>query len=223
MARLILFDCDGTLVDSEHLYNSITAELLNGLGFHEYSTERCIELFAGQAWSAIKSTLEEKHGAVIPADIVQLYIQVANKKMDIDLEIPEGVIEVLDFAQHNFQICVASNGERNNVIKSLSVTNLKRFFSDEHIFTKIQVERPKPAPDLFLFAAENMGAAPNECIVIEDSEAGVRAGVAAGMHVIGFTGCAHDQDKQKAALADAGAHQIFASMRDVQSALERHS
>lgn len=223
MDKLILFDCDGTLVDSEHLYNSITAELLQGLGFEEYTTERCIELFAGQAWSMIKSTLEAKHGAVIPADIVQRYIHVANQKMDTDLHVPKGVYDLLAFAHAHYQICVASNGERNNVIKSLHITDLKPFFPDAHIFTKIQVEQPKPAPDLFLFAADCMGFTADKCVVIEDSPAGVEAGVTAGMYVIGFTGCAHDSARQAAMLKDAGAHQVFDSMCAVQSALETHS
>lgn len=217
--RLILFDCDGTLVDSEWLYNSITAELLNGLGFSEYTPELCIELFAGQAWSSIKKTLEAKHGMQIPRDIVERYIAISNQKMDTNLNTPEGIIALLEDVQGHYSICVASNGERNNVIKSLTVCGLKPFFPDEHIFTKIQVERPKPAPDLFLYAAEQMGYAPEYCTVIEDSIAGVLAGVAAGMHVIGFTGCVHDKAQQRAKLEDAGADAIYARMDEVSAAL----
>ena len=81
MTDLIIFDCDGTLVDSETLYNTITSELLIELGFPEYTPERCIELFAGQAWSTIKKTLEDKHGDIIPHDIIARYIQTANGRI----------------------------------------------------------------------------------------------------------------------------------------------
>ena len=205
---LIIFDCDGTLVDSETLYNTITSELLVGLGFPEYTPERCIELFAGQAWSTIKKTLENKHGDIIPSDIIERYIKIANGRMDTDLKTPNDAHNVVKTLKQDRAICVASNGERNNVIKSLDVTGLKSFFPDEHIFTKIQVPRPKPAPDLFLFAAEQMGFAPSECLIIEDSPAGVAAAVAAGMNVIGFTGCSHDQENQESLLRNAGATQI---------------
>lgn len=203
---LIIFDCDGTLVDSEYLYNAITAELLNGLGFDEYTPELCIELFAGQAWSMIKTTLEEKHGQAIPRDIVDLYIKTANSRMDTDLQAPDHAHHVLEtLSAEGKAVCVASNGERNNVIKSLNVTGLFGFFDESRIFTKIQVERPKPAPDLFLFTAEQMGFTPAQCLVIEDSPTGVRAAKAAGMSAIGFTGTAHDQEKQGEALKTAGA------------------
>ena len=208
MPNLIIFDCDGTLVDSETLYNTITAELLNELGFDEYTPELCIELFAGQAWSTIKATLEERHGANIPQDIVQRYIKTANARMDTDLNTPEGADHILRTLKQDRSICVASNGERNNVLKSLQVTGLMDHFIEEHVFTKIQVERPKPAPDLFLFTAEQMGFSPAQCLVIEDSPAGVAAAAAANMPVIGFTGCAHDPARQADLLRDAGADHV---------------
>jgi beta-phosphoglucomutase-like phosphatase (HAD superfamily) len=104
---------------------------------------------------------------------------------------------------------VASNGERSNVVESLNLTGLKKHFVDGHIFTKIQVKNPKPHPDLFLFAATQMGVAPENCVVIEDSAAGVRAGVAAGMMTFGFTGASHDPIKQAEILKSAGATAVY--------------
>lgn len=205
---LIIFDCDGTLVDSEVLYNTITSELLTEMGFDEYTPQQCIELFAGQAWSTIKATLEEKHGQAIPRDIVERYIKTANGRMDTDLRAPENAHHVVETLKGTHGICVASNGERNNVIKSLHVTGLMDHFIEDHIFTKIQVEKPKPAPDLFLFTAEQMKAEPSQCLIIEDSPAGVVAAVAADIPVIGFTGCAHDKERQAGLLRDAGARII---------------
>lgn len=204
-------------MDSETLYNTITSELLTELGFAEYTPEICIDLFAGQAWSMIKATLEEKHGDIIPRDIIERYIKTANAQMDFDLRTPEGASDVLAQLKQERSICVASNGERNNVLKSLRVTGLMEHFVEEQVFTKIQVARPKPAPDLFLFTAEQMGFEPAQCLVIEDSPAGVAAAVAANMPVIGFTGCSHDQERQADLLTDAGANFIIDKLIHIQN------
>ena len=209
MTALIIFDCDGTLVDSEYLYNSITAELLNELGFDEYTPELCLELFAGQSWSTIRHLLEDRHNEKMPDGIIERYIRIANKRMDHDFDPAPNAGTVLAQLHKSHDICVGSNGERGNVIKSLEVTALKHYFPDEHIFTKIQVERPKPHPDLFHFACEQMGHPEKSALVIEDSPAGVRAAKAAGIHVLGYVGTAHDQDKHSEALKVAGADKII--------------
>ena len=209
MHQLIIFDCDGTLVNSEYLYNSITAELLNEIGYAEYTPELCLELFAGQSWSTIRHDLEERHGKKMPDDIIQRYIRIANERMNHDFDATAHADRVLHTLGQNHQICVGSNGERNNVIKSLDVTGLLHHFDDTRIFTKIQVEKPKPAPDLFLFACEQMQIEPGNTLVIEDSAAGVAAARAADIHVLGFIGTAHDKNKQAKALKDAGADAII--------------
>ena len=150
MPDLIIFDCDGTLVDSEYLYNSITSELLNEIGYAEYTPELCMELFTGQSWSTIRGALEERHGEKMPDDIIERYIRIANEKMNHDFEAAPHADTVLSELHQTHSLCVASNGERNNVIKSLQVTGLFDYFGEDRIFSKIQVERPKPAPDLFL-------------------------------------------------------------------------
>lgn len=215
--KLIIFDCDGTLVDSEYLYNAITAELLNEIGYPEYTPALCLELFAGMAWSAIRSELEIRHQTKMPEDIVQRYIRIANERMNHDFKSAPNADAVLTDLRRDHVMCVASNGERGNVLKSLSVTNLIRHFTEESIFTKIQVARPKPAPDLFLFACERMGYKPQEALVIEDSVAGVRAAVAAGIRVLGYTGTAHDQEKAADTLKKAGASMIIEDLAKVRS------
>ncbi len=212
MHHLIIFDCDGTLVDSEYLYNSITAELLNEIGYDEYTPEMCLEHFAGQSWSTIRHVLEERHGEPMPDDIIERYIRIANEKMNHDFDAAPHADQVLTALNDNHALCVGSNGERNNVIKSLEVTNLIKHFSDDRIFTKIQVEKPKPAPDLFFFACEKMGVAPQNSLVIEDSPAGVAAARAADIHVLGYVGTAHDPEKQANALKNAGADAIIDSL-----------
>ena len=206
--NLVIFDCDGTLVNSEALYNTITSELLTEMGLVEYTPLRCIELFAGQSWGTIKTILHDKHGAQIPRDLVDRYIQIANSRIDQNLLAADGASEVLEALKPNHSICVASNGERGNVLKSLTGTGLMPYFDEDRVFTKIQVKHPKPAPDLFLFTIEKMGFAAEQSLIIEDSPVGVRAAVAAGIDVIGYTGCAHDQKRQAEMLKDAGAEYV---------------
>jgi beta-phosphoglucomutase-like phosphatase (HAD superfamily) len=218
--HLIIFDCDGTLVDSEYLYNSITSELLNEIGYSEYTPALCLELFAGMAWSAIRAELEIRHQTKMPDDIIQRYIRIANERMSHDFNAAPHACSVVDSLSKDYALCVASNGERNNVIKSLEVTGLLPFFSEDRLFTKIQVARPKPAPDLFLFACARMNTAPQDALVIEDSLAGVRAAKAAGIRVLGYVGTAHDPATARRTLADAGADDVISSLLDISKHLE---
>lgn len=213
---LIIFDCDGTLVDTETLYNTITAELLNEMGFAEYTPEICIERFAGQSWSSIHAMLEAEHGTVIPRDIVTRYVEIANERMKDDLRpSPYAHDLVTLYRDKNHKICVGSNGERRSVVNSLKLSGLYDHFGEERIFTKIQVERPKPAPDLFLFVADQMKENPANTLVLEDSPAGVEAGRAAGMHVIGYVGTSHDKQKQEEKLLKAGADRVIQCLSDL--------
>jgi HAD superfamily hydrolase (TIGR01509 family) len=218
--KLIIFDCDGTLVDSEYLYNAITAELLNEIGYPEYTPELCLELFAGMAWSVIRAELEIRHQTKMPEDIIQRYIRIANLRMNHDFNASPRADEVLEDLGRDYTLCVASNGERNNVIKSLEVTGLMRHFSDERIFTKIQVARPKPAPDLFLFACAQMGFETHEALIIEDSIAGVRAAVAANIDVLGYTGTAHDPQSAFQKLENTGAKTIISELIHIRKHLK---
>jgi beta-phosphoglucomutase-like phosphatase (HAD superfamily) len=112
-------------------------------------------------------------------------------------------------------MCVGSNGERLNVTRIIEAAGFTRFFPDAHIFTKDMVKHAKPAPDLFLLAAEKMGVPPKRTLVIEDSPTGTAAGVAAGMTVVGFTGAAHDHAAQAKLLRAAGAHHVTADFLDI--------
>ncbi len=209
MPNLIIFDCDGTLVDSEHVYNGITAQLLNNIGYGEYTPALCLELFAGQSWSTIRPLLEARHGVAMPEDIVEQFKTLAEESMTHDFVAAPQADEVLAELSPHYQICVGSNGERGNVIKSLTVTDLKKYFIDDHIFTKIQVPKPKPAPDLFHFACAQMGVSEEDTLIIEDSPAGVTAARAAGIPVLGYIGTTHDKEKQAKALKGAGADAIL--------------
>jgi HAD superfamily hydrolase (TIGR01509 family) len=131
---------------------------------------------------------------------------------DRDLRPVSGVIEAL--MKLNVTKCIASSGSPKKIEHSLGLTKLDGIFDKESIFSAHMVERGKPHPDLFLHAAEKMGVEPRDCIVVEDSPAGVKAGRMAGMVVLGFTGGSHAQDPSyRARLEAAGADMIFDDMK----------
>lgn len=213
--ELIIYDCDGTLVDSEYLYNKVISDMLIEQNLHEYDVHSCLAQFTGLTLSNIRLIVEEKHQMDLSEVLTsELYVSRAQAQMDVELHAIDGAHDLLKMTAMNTKICLGSNGERSSVIKSLRLTGLYDHFGghDEHIFTKIQVSNPKPAPDLFLYAAENMGVKPENCLVIEDSVAGVTAGKNAGMQVLGFIGASHEPDKLSGKLEEAGAAESFSSL-----------
>lgn len=213
--ELIIFDCDGTLVDSERLYAGITSDILKENGLEGYEPDDCLAEFQGRSWTSIRQTLEERHQTTLCDDVVDRYVTVAREKMKTHLKPIDHAHTLVDAVKGSHAICIGSNGERQNVLQSLSLVKLDHHFPEEIIFTKCQVANAKPAPDLFLHAAKTMGHDPGRTLVIEDSISGVQAGVAAGMHVIGFTGSAHDVKAAEVKLKDAGAHTIMDQLRHI--------
>lgn len=216
---LIIFDCDGTLVDSELLCNKVSAGLLNDLGFDEYTSENFMAEFIGNTWTNIYKILEKKHNTKLPADLIAQYVEGVNQSLETDLQIVEGALDFVKLANGK-KTCVASNGQRLNVLKSLKVGQfIPNYFDESLVFTSCQVSRGKPEPDLFLFAAEKMNVSPDQCLVIEDSPTGVKAGAAAGMDVYGFTGVAHNKEEQEKELKLAGATAVFDDFIHISKAL----
>lgn len=206
---LIIFDCDGTLTDSESINNRALLEILHEAGFAEYTMAYALSNWVGTTVSNILLSIQMDTGRIPPEDTVARYMQrVAQLQLTGLLPI-QGAEQLVAAAKQKYKICVASNGERTNVVESLKITGLMPYFAEEIVFTKRQVKNPKPAPDLFLYAAAQMGVPPERCVVIEDSTAGVRAGVAAGMHVIGYAGSGHSLEKHSEALGAAGAHEVY--------------
>lgn len=209
MFDLIIFDCDGTLTDSEYVNNQALLDVLHEDGFTQYTLDHAYRYWLGNTITSIGLMIQMETGRMMPEDLVPRYIARVAHLQQTDLKPVDGALDLVAKAKEKFKICVASNGERGNVLKSLEMTGLMQSFSTETVFTKIQVKNPKPFPDLFLYAASHMGADPSRCLVIEDSVAGVTAGVAAGMTVWGFTGSSHDPEKQEKNLKSAGAQAVF--------------
>lgn len=216
---LIIFDCDGTLTDSEILNNEALLEVLHEDGFTHYTLDHAFHHWVGTTVTNIMLAIQNESGRMPSSDTVQKFVSRVAQKQTTDLKMVQGADDLISAASKKYKVCVASNGERSNVVESLNLTGLKKYFADAHVFTKVQVENPKPAPDLFLFAASQMGAEPSRCVVIEDSPAGVRAGVAAGMTTYGFTGASHDPKKQERVLKTAGANAVFPSLIHIQQHL----
>ena len=210
---LVIFDCDGTLVNSEALCNQALLGLVNQYSQQHYTIHHALESWAGNTVSAVLATVEAEQSIKLPTDIAQRYVDACNAALKSDLEVVSGALDFVAKCAANTLVCVGSNGERRNVIDSLKLCDFSpKHFEEKNIFTRIQVLNGKPAPDLFLFAAEKMGVSPTRCLVIEDSPTGAKAGIAAGMDVLGFTGVSHDLISQEKKLVDVGVRAVFSDI-----------
>jgi HAD superfamily hydrolase (TIGR01509 family) len=216
---LIIFDCDGVLIDSEILANRSEVEFLKLLGI-EFELNDYIAQFVGKNTQDVLAGIELIHGIRLSEDSWQLVKDNTAKVFQTELKPITGIFELL--ASIDKAICVASSSSLDRLDMTLKITGLFDHFSP-HIFSSEQVERGKPAPDLFLFAAEKMQVHPNRCIVIEDSLTGVKAGVAANMIVLGFTGGSHIQLGHQDKLLDAGAKAVFSEMSQISAWLKNQN
>jgi HAD superfamily hydrolase (TIGR01509 family) len=212
---LIIFDCDGTLVDSEYLHNKVVADLLTGMGYSKYDVAYTLNAFAGKGMGEVVRTVEEEIGQTLPASFIPDYVRQVNERLHELMRPIEGVLETIHHCNARVKICIGSNGEHDNVLALVNAAGLGPYFPPQTIFTKDMVTHAKPAPDLFLHAAEKMGVSPARTLVIEDSVTGATAGIAAGMTVIGFTATAHDRAAQEKALRAAGVGHIIDRFVDI--------
>jgi HAD superfamily hydrolase (TIGR01509 family) len=207
---LLIFDCDGVLVDSELIDARIRAECFQAEGFPV--TVENLQSHSGISGAGIAEMILERFGRPMPEGFMQATRAQIMHAFTDELRAIEGVAELL--ASLKTPICVATNSHPGRVRHSLEVTGLLRFF-DPHVFSAFIVERGKPAPDLFLYAAEKFGVSPGECLVLEDSVHGVTAARAAGMEVIGFCGGSHCHPGHSERLLAAGCNRVFARMSEV--------
>lgn len=212
---LIIFDCDGVLVDSELLGNVADLELFATLGI-ELELEDYMSRYVGVSARETVRGVELQSGVKLPDNILELKQQNVFRRFERDLQAIEGVRELLD--ELKLPRCVASSSVPERIRFSLSLTGLLPLL-EPHLFSSTMVARGKPAPDLFLYAADVMRVAAGRCVVIEDSVPGVQAAIAAGMRAIGFCGGAHCRPQHARLLQDAGAHWICHHMQAVQALL----
>lgn len=208
----ILFDCDGVLVDSEPLVNRLIWEMLNELGIH-ISQEDSIQRFLGKAIREELDAIAEMRGAPLPANWLSTFHARRNALLEAEVEAVPHIAHAIDvLSELGLPMAVASGADRTKVELQLNRTGLIEHFqpTDVRIFSATEVERSKPAPDVYLLAARSLGVSPSRCLVIEDSPTGVTAGHAAGMTVLAYAG-----RNAPGPLLAAGATSTFTDMRDL--------
>jgi HAD superfamily hydrolase (TIGR01509 family) len=211
VSELVIFDCDGVLVDSELIFARILAECLAVLDFPT-TIEEAVTLGFGKNRATLAAAVEARFGHPLPDTFFAMFAARSTAAFEHELLPVPGVEELL--AVLPVARCVASNGHLDRVRQRLTVTRLLPFF-EPHVFSASQVALGKPAPDLFLFAAERLGASPGDCIVVEDSVPGVEAAIAARMPVVGFCGGSHCPQDHADRLRAAGCSRVFARMPDL--------
>ena len=179
---LVVFDCDGVLVDSERLAVRTEAQILASLGW-PLGEDEIVERFVGRSAALLQAEIERTIGRRIDweSEFESRYRDVFSR----ELRPVDGVVEALE--RIDAPTCVASSGTHAKIRFSLGLTGLLDRF-EGRIFSAEDVDHGKPAPDLFLHAARQMGHPPGRCAVVEDSVSGVQAGLAAGMSVFAFAG-----------------------------------
>lgn len=212
---LVIFDCDGVLVDTEPLSNRCFSEALNREGL-PWDVAETMRRLMGRSMKSCIEIVEAALGRAVPPDFVdRLQERTFARFREDGVFAVSGVVSALDALERaGLRTCVASSGDHGKMHITLGSAGLWDRF-DGRIFSATQVARGKPAPDLFQLAAERMGASPAESVVVEDSPAGAQAACAAGMRAYGYVGAAHTD---RAGLVEAGAT-LFDDMRSLPALL----
>ncbi len=212
MARfeLVIFDCDGVVVDSERVVHAVFGTFIRSLGVN-LSEAEMHEHFLGRRLAECMAIVEQLSGRQAPPGALERYCAERDRVLREQVQPVAGIREVLEAL--TIPYCIASSGDHAKMRLTLGATELMPFF-EGRLFSATEVPNGKPAPDVFLYAAERMSAAPARTAVIEDSVNGVLAGCAAGMTVFGFAGLT-----PAARLVQAGAADVFAHMRELPALL----
>ena len=206
MARfdLVIFDCDGVVVDSERIVFDVFGSFIRSLGVHLTEAETREE-FLGRTLAECMKIVERFRGSPAPPGSLERYTADRDRVLREQVQAVKGIREVLEALPIPF--CIASSGGYDKMRITLGATQLMPFF-EGRLFSATEVGRGKPAPDIFLFAAERMGASPARTAVVEDTVNGVLAGSAAGMTVFGYVDLTPAEK-----LIEAGATRTFDDMR----------
>lgn len=211
----IIYDCDGTLIDSEHIAGSVCAEALTRAGWPMTMRQfnaRFNGVPAKEVWAILRAELPFE----LPAGFNEAINAEIYRRYETELTIVPGVVAAIEAIPGLRAVASSTNLARLQA--NLEFTGLAPLFGP-HVYSASQVARGKPAPDVFLFAASQLGVDPAQAIVIEDSLAGVIAARRAGMRVIGFTGACHGDERIGERLAEAGARPVLDRMADLPRAV----
>lgn len=214
---VVLFDCDGVLVDSEPISLATLVDVLDHYGA-PLSLAEVSARFTGRSSAAPIEHIGSETGRDISAEFKPFFYDRLFARYDIELRKTDAIDAVLAaLKKRKIAFCISSSSSVQRLERTMKVTGLGHWFGTD-IYSADFVQNGKPAPDLFLYAADKMGFRPDQAIVIEDSIAGVQAAVAAGMTCIGYVGGGHyagQREDASARLYDAGADMIFDDMRDI--------
>ncbi|MCK5931186.1 MAG: HAD family phosphatase [Fulvimarina manganoxydans] len=218
---LIIFDCDGVLVDSEIIAADVEAKMLKDYGL-EMSAEDFAIRFAGLTWPTILSRLSEESGIRFPDDLTEKAEAEIDRRLAEEVEEIAGAREAIEAtATAGLHRCICSNSSMKRLELELDHVGLWDYFTP-FVFPAREVAsgKGKPAPDVFLHACKEFGVEPSRAFVIEDSVHGVSGAVAAGCRVIGFTGASHSYPGHADALTEAGATTVISRLKDLPATIE---
>lgn len=210
---LIIFDCDGVLVDSEIIAAQVESRLLTEAGY-PISVEEMGERFAGMTWKNILLAIEKEVDIPLSASLIDKSEKLLDARLERDVKVIDGVKTAL--SKITTQACICSNSSSQRLDMMLTKVGLKPYFAP-HIFSAKDLgpDKVKPRPDIFLHAIDTFKVNASRTVVIEDSVHGVHGAVAAGCRVIGFTGASHTYPSHADRLTDAGAETVISRMSDL--------
>lgn len=210
---MIIFDCNGVLVDSEPIATAVLAQELKRVGI-QVTPQVIARYFTGRRPADVFAEIEAATGVSLPASFASNVFYATMSRLRAELRVMPHVAYALSWLRG--PKCVASSSPLERIKLSLDVTDLRRFFG-ANIFSATTVAAGKPSPDLFLYAAAQVGVDAKDCIVVEDSAAGISAAVAAGMCAIGYVGGSHAEANLGSDLSKAGASAVIHDMRALKS------
>ncbi|MBI2645535.1 MAG: HAD family hydrolase [Deltaproteobacteria bacterium] len=208
--QLLIFDCDGVLIDSEIIVNRVHAEVRTELGY-PISTEEMLNRFVGLG-SQSKELIDDLKQ--LPKNYRSILKPKLNEALKNELIPIKGIVPILN--KIRIKKCIASGSSIEKLNFTLGLTGINKYFEDK-IFSSHMVKNPKPAPDLYLYVAKKMGVKPSQCLVVEDSSTGVKGALNAGMKVIGFMAGSHFTPTLKKKLLFSGAHHFAKSAKDLKT------
>jgi HAD superfamily hydrolase (TIGR01549 family) len=209
----LIFDFDGVIADSEAIANTVLAETITDLG-HSTTLDQALVRYSGRRWVEVVAEIEAAIGRPLPVNFSDQLKLATLERFRTDLREVSGATDFIRRFSH-IPRCIASSSSIDRLQLCLSVLALEAEFGS-HVFSADMVARGKPHPDIFLYAANKLGVSPNECLVIEDSAAGIEAAVAAGMTAVGLSAASHIREGHELKLRDAGAVHLAQSWSNVE-------